>query len=269
MKKYNISSASATLYVEVDGTEKPFIMIHGGGGDADSYHIPEFFMDGKMIIRYDRRGHSRSTGASEPYCLDDQIMDIKSIMDALKIKKASFLASSSGGVIGLGFLNKYPEMVELMVVHEPTVGIADTGIAFSKVLRTFAEEYPRSSMEAMMNFAKNAGLLSQQNQPIEEEGKRFIERAYDNSDYFVLKEVAFLADVQLDFERLAKFKEKLILGVGEYSIDSLPYEAVKSICAYLDMSYEIFAGGHSGSMTHPVRFYQKLNSLLQETDFYK
>lgn len=262
MNIYKIESNLAQLYVTVEGEGKPLIMIHGGGGDASSYPMPQSFKSGKKIVCYDRRAHSRSTGDKFSYSMDDQTDDIIAIMDKLDIKKADFFGSSSGGVIGLAFLNKYPDRINKIVIHEATISNGEVWKEFKEVLYKLSDEYLISKQEAFMNFSKRTGLLDQMKMPIEEGGISNIEREFDNSDYFILQEVKYLSTFNLDFNEMIKYKDKLILGIGEYSTNSLPYRAVKEVSEYLKIVPRVFPGGHTGTITHLNSFYKELDKLL-------
>ncbi|OCO99891.1 MULTISPECIES: 3-oxoadipate enol-lactonase [unclassified Ensifer] len=52
------------------------------------------------VLRYDRRGHGRSTAPPPPYTLADLGHDVIALLDALKIERTHFCGLSIGGLTG-------------------------------------------------------------------------------------------------------------------------------------------------------------------------
>jgi 3-oxoadipate enol-lactonase len=80
-------------------------------------HLVEDF----RIIRYDKRGHGLSDVPAPPYSLDDFVLDLVGLLDALEIKQATVCGLSVGGVIAQGFAINYPARVRGLV-------LCDTGM---------------------------------------------------------------------------------------------------------------------------------------------
>lgn len=64
--------------------------------DAQTAELAEHF----RVLRYDRRGHGRSTTPPPPYAIADLGHDTVALLDALKIERAHFVGLSIGGLIG-------------------------------------------------------------------------------------------------------------------------------------------------------------------------
>jgi len=73
------------------------------------------------IIRYDKRGHGLSDVPAPPYSLDDFVLDLVGLLDALEIKEATVCGLSVGGVIAQGLAIHYPDRVRGLV-------LCDTGM---------------------------------------------------------------------------------------------------------------------------------------------
>ncbi|MFM2422854.1 MAG: 3-oxoadipate enol-lactonase, partial [Pseudomonadota bacterium] len=52
------------------------------------------------VIRFDARGHGRSTAALPPYTFDMLAADVIGLMDHLGVKRAQFIGLSMGGMVG-------------------------------------------------------------------------------------------------------------------------------------------------------------------------
>ena len=94
-----------------DGKE-PVILLHGGFVSSDEwgFEVPLLSKTHKVII-VDSRGHGRSSMSDQPLGYNLMASDVLQLMDYLKIKKASIVGWSDGGIIGLILAIKYPERV--------------------------------------------------------------------------------------------------------------------------------------------------------------
>lgn len=97
----------------------PILIIPGGpGGDASFYydHV-DLLIDRGPIIFFDPRG----TGESDKHLIDSctleqHILDLETIRKALEIPKWNLLATSYGGMVGLGYALKFQQNIEKLVL---------------------------------------------------------------------------------------------------------------------------------------------------------
>ncbi len=68
------------------------------------------------ILRCDKRGHGQSSVPPGPYDLDDLIMDIVSIWDALEIEKSHLVGISVGSATALGVVLNHPQRVDRLAI---------------------------------------------------------------------------------------------------------------------------------------------------------
>jgi 3-oxoadipate enol-lactonase len=113
-----IQSNGAALNVETEGREDaPVLMLSNSLGtnlhmwDAQMPAFTQHF----RVVRYDRRGHGQSDAPKGPYTMEMLGRDVLAIMDALKIKKASWCGLSMGGMVGMWLGANAPERFERMV----------------------------------------------------------------------------------------------------------------------------------------------------------
>jgi len=85
------------------------------------------------ILRFDTRGHGRSSAPAGEYPLDVLADDLKAVLDAVSIQRCHFVGLSMGGMIGQQFLLKYPARFD-------TVTLADTTSRYPAETRTVWEE---------------------------------------------------------------------------------------------------------------------------------
>ena len=94
------------------GGKDPVILLHGGLVSSDywSFEVPLLSKTHEVII-VDSRGHGRSTMSDQPFSYRLMTSDLLQLMDYLKIKKASIVGWSDGGIIGLIMAINNPERV--------------------------------------------------------------------------------------------------------------------------------------------------------------
>jgi 3-oxoadipate enol-lactonase len=68
------------------------------------------------LIRYDRRGHGRSTVPAGPYSMERFGKDVIAILDALKIEKANWCGLSMGGMVGQWLGANAPNRVNKLIL---------------------------------------------------------------------------------------------------------------------------------------------------------
>ena len=93
---------SHRLHYRVDGDRGPWLVFSNSLGtdlhmwDAQAGALSDSF----RVLRYDRRGHGRSTAPPAPYALSDLGGDVLRLLDALEIERAHFCGLSIGGLVG-------------------------------------------------------------------------------------------------------------------------------------------------------------------------
>jgi len=102
------------LYYEVAGKGPVVILIHGGLCDRrvwdDQFRA---FSKRFRVIRYDLRGFGKSEFSYGPY---SHVDDLYALLRYLKIKRASLVGLSLGGLISADLAISHPEMVSKLVL---------------------------------------------------------------------------------------------------------------------------------------------------------
>jgi len=127
------------LYYEIRGTGPSFLFIPGAEGDAEEYlRVVELLEDDFRVLSYDRRGFSRSprTADYSGTTVDMQADDAAALLAALRIAPARVWGNSSGAIISLSLVLRYPEAIRKAMLHEPPLfaGMTDPqqNLAFLK-----------------------------------------------------------------------------------------------------------------------------------------
>ena len=106
------------LNVEVTGSlDLPKIIFSNSlGSDLRMWNPQVEAMKSKYsIIRYDKRGHGKSSPAQGPYSFEMLENDVIKIMDDLEIEKANFVGLSMGGMTSLGLALKHQKRFDKLV----------------------------------------------------------------------------------------------------------------------------------------------------------
>jgi 3-oxoadipate enol-lactonase len=91
------------LYYEVDAKPGlPTLVLSNALGTNLSLWEPQIavFRGRFTIVRYDGRGHGRSSVSAGPYTIDQLGGDVVALMDHLELASASFCGLSMGGLVG-------------------------------------------------------------------------------------------------------------------------------------------------------------------------
>ena len=68
------------------------------------------------VVRYDTRGHGKTSAPSYPYTVSMLGQDAIALMDALKLPKVRFCGLSMGGMIGMWLARQVPSRIEQLVL---------------------------------------------------------------------------------------------------------------------------------------------------------
>ncbi len=102
------------LYYEAAGEGPAVVLVHGGLVDSRLWddQMKEFSKHYR-VVRYDLRGFGKSAEAKEPF---SHVEDLGALLDFLKIKRATVVGLSLGGIIAADFTLEHPERVERLVL---------------------------------------------------------------------------------------------------------------------------------------------------------
>lgn len=120
------------LRVNVYGvTDAPrrVMIIHGFGEHAGRYtHVADHYVSqGWCVYIVDLRGHGMSHGPKAHVSrFDHYIQDVRCVIDSLSLPAAGthLLAHSMGGLIGIRFMQTYPDRIQSAAITSPLLGMA-------------------------------------------------------------------------------------------------------------------------------------------------
>lgn len=115
----DINADGATIHVEVEGPERaPVLMLSNSLGTDlqmwDEQVAP--FTRHFRLVRYDRRGHGRSSVPKGPYTMDQLGRDVLAILDGLRIERINWCGLSMGGMVGQWLGAHAPNRIDKLIL---------------------------------------------------------------------------------------------------------------------------------------------------------
>ena len=107
-----------------DPSGAPVIFANSLGTDFSMWDklIP-LLPQGLRLIRYDKRGHGRSSCPPGPYSMGALVRDAERLCDALEVRDCVFVGLSVGGLIAQGLAVKRLDLVRAMVLSNTAAKI--------------------------------------------------------------------------------------------------------------------------------------------------
>ena len=114
-----VNNGGARLYYAVFNRDggSPVILLHGGLASSDSwgYEVPRLVGRHEVIVM-DSRGHGRSSMPPTPLSYEQMASDVIAVLDAVRVRKASVVGVSDGGIVGLILGVRHPDRVNKLFV---------------------------------------------------------------------------------------------------------------------------------------------------------
>jgi pimeloyl-ACP methyl ester carboxylesterase len=269
IRQLNVPGAS--LFYEVRGSGPALLMIPGGAADADIFaRVLEYLTDRFTVVLYDPRGISRShiEGEAEDVPVEVHADDASRLLQAIGAAPAYVFGSSGGGVIGLALAARYPDQVRTIVAHEPPViQLLAQGEPARTGMQEVAETYRREgAAPAMRKFGAVTGLGGSRGESdaemVEAMGK-LVARMQQNVEFFLAHYMLPITEFMPDLDALRALGSRLVVGIGEDTGGQLANETALALANRLGAPPVTFPGGHTGFLTHPQPFADKLAEILQ------
>jgi 3-oxoadipate enol-lactonase len=113
-----VSLSGVDIAAYVDGEPgRPWIVLSNSLAADSSSWDPQLSLltQNFRVLRYDARGHGRSSAPDGPYTFEHLTGDVLGLMDHFGIEKADFLGLSMGGMTGLGLAIDHPSRVTRLI----------------------------------------------------------------------------------------------------------------------------------------------------------
>jgi len=159
----NVYANGISMNYELNGDGPCLVMIHGFSDNLSMwYNQMSEFSKRYKILAYDVRGHGRTETPENEMSLELFANDLKALLDALDIEKASVLGYSMGGRIGLQFALAYSEMTTGLILSN--IGIDGPDVQLNENQISLMEKHRRylSNLLASQDIEAVATALAEQ-----------------------------------------------------------------------------------------------------------
>jgi pimeloyl-ACP methyl ester carboxylesterase len=122
-----IKANGTTLHVRIGGNGHAAVLLHGFGETGDMW-VPAAarLAQDHIVVVPDLRGMGLSAHAETGYTKKNQGIDIKDMLDYLKIEKVDLVTHDIGNHVGYGFAAQYPGRVTRWIAMESIIpGLGD------------------------------------------------------------------------------------------------------------------------------------------------
>lgn len=146
-EKIVTTSDGVDLYVKVEGTGPTLLYVHGGPGSGSYWFEKLFgnFMEQHFTVVYlDQRGTGRSKSApNKDYSLERMVLDFEEVRQQLGYKSWITLGHSFGGILQMGYAEKYSTSINGMIMVNCTLNFTESACEswLPKAAQLLGEEY--------------------------------------------------------------------------------------------------------------------------------
>ncbi len=258
----------AQLWHEVSGSGPLLILIPGASGTGESFRpLVSSLSSHYQVVTYDRRGFSRST-LKGPQDYSHRIAtdadDIRRVIERVTDQPAMVFGNSSGALLALEVLIRFPAQVQTVIAHEPPIVslLPDAGEWLAFFDRVYETSRKQGVPAAMHQFASRV-LGSLDHQVLERAMREHAnEYTLSNAGYWMEHEVRQYPRAEFDLTALTAHAEQIMLVGGRDSHDQMTYQPNKVLAQQLGCEIIDFPGGHLGFLSFPTEFAQALLNAL-------
>jgi pimeloyl-ACP methyl ester carboxylesterase len=209
----------ATFY-EDSGQGPAVVLVHGHSADLRLWDLqaPALVDAGYRVIRYDVRGHGRSTAPPTGYTWENYTLDLRDLLDGIAVARAHFVGLSMGGGIALQFALDFPQQVSSLVLVDAALPGFDYSPEFAgaieELVTAVRAEGPRAAFERLWLT-----------HPLFDGIRRFPERfellrtmalGYAAADYY--DDTPYTPPERQAIDRLGELRAPTLVLVGELDI---------------------------------------------------
>jgi rifampin ADP-ribosylating transferase len=132
------------------GTEAPLVLLHAWGEGRGSFdRLWPFLPDELHVIVPDLRGAGESSKPPTGYAIPDGAADVVGLLDALDIRSAWLVGTSSGGYLAQQVAVAFPERVRGLVLIGSPRSLRGAGDPFGPMLAELTDPVSREDVAAL------------------------------------------------------------------------------------------------------------------------
>jgi len=169
----NIETNGIQIHCVIEGEGPWLTLSHSLACDLSMWDAQAALLARRFkVLRFDTRGHGRSSAPAGPYTLEQMAEDLHGLFGALGIRQTHFVGLSMGGMIGETYALEHPGVFRSMVLADTTsrrppeaaemwgerIRIAQTqgmeALVASTLARWFTEPFRKARPEVMARIGE-------------------------------------------------------------------------------------------------------------------
>ncbi|MDE3057964.1 MAG: alpha/beta fold hydrolase [Bacteroidota bacterium] len=154
------------LYIRIEGTGTPTIVLPGGPGYSFDYLAPVLSpLDSlAQFIFLDPRGCGRSQGFRNPdmYNLKEMVADVESVRSVLRIQQLDIIGHETGGMLAQEYAVRYPQHVNKMIIMSAPARVPDDFNVWLNQMRDFM---PRQITAIVKSYEQDSLIIGDRYNP--------------------------------------------------------------------------------------------------------
>ena len=243
----------------------PVVLVHGHGADLRLWdlQVSALLEAGDRVIRYDVRGHGRSATPPTGYTWQNYALDLRDLLDGLRVLRAHVVGLSMGGGIALQFALDFPDRVSSLALVDSALPGFDYSPEFAgtieELVAAVRSEGPRAAFERLWLT-----------RPLFDGVRRFPDRfelirtmALDYRALDYLDETPYAPPERQAVDRLAELRAPALVLVGELDIPDFQIIAEVLAGNIAGARLKVIAdSGHIPPLEQPQAFNRALLGFL-------
>jgi pimeloyl-ACP methyl ester carboxylesterase len=262
MNTHVLDTAEVDIVYDVRGPlptadGRPPLFMIGQPMDASGFTTLASHFQDRTVVTYDPRGLGRSVRKDGRFdhVPEVQARDVHAVIEALGVSRVEMFASSGGAVTALALVAAYPNDVITLVAHEPPlIPVLPDAAAAQRARDGFRDVYLAKGRSAGMAafiamtswrgeftddyFAQPTPDPAAFGMPAEDDGSR--------DDPLLSDRSSAVSSYRPDVEALAAAPTRVVIAVGEESLDTFTGRAAVATAALLGQQATVFPSHHGG-----------------------
>jgi pimeloyl-ACP methyl ester carboxylesterase len=262
MNTHVLDTAEVDIVYDVRGPlptadGRPPLFMIGQPMDASGFTTLASHFQDRTVVTYDPRGLGRSVRKDGRFdhVPEVQARDVHAVIEALGVSRVEMFASSGGAVTALALVAAYPNDVITLVAHEPPlIPVLPDAAAAQRARDGFRDVYLAKGRSAGMAafiamtswrgeftddyFAQPTPDPAAFGMPAEDDGSR--------DDPLLSDRSSAVSSYRPDVEALAAAPARVVIAVGEESLDTFTGRAAVATAALLGQQATVFPSHHGG-----------------------
>jgi 2-succinyl-6-hydroxy-2,4-cyclohexadiene-1-carboxylate synthase len=237
------------------------VLLHGFTGSTNTWNeVMNYLPINIRIIAIDLNGHGKSSANMVPerFRMEEQVEDIKKLVDHLNLSTFTLIGYSMGGRIALAYSCTYPLQVTKLLLESSSPGIEnrDERLVRIKADERLAKMIENDGLAAFVDFWEEIPLFQSQKRLSEQKKKAIrFERMEQDSIGLASSLRGIGTGAQPSYwSRLSQLTLPVVCITGEFD-DKFKKIAIKMSLMIKDVQHiEVLSAGHAIHVENPVQF---------------